>query len=718
MKILKVNLTVLVLAPFLLCGFVHCENDFERTETPTKTPTSTTQAPAVGETTTAAAAAPVVGDSTRYARLLKVLRDPKAFAAQRYHAATQRVIARADHQPPAGLPYRRALQPHVAAAAPPSAYHKMRPPIMRRVQNGLPVNGAPPRFAYDTPKGGQNHLPSKSLVPFNAGKVSVYRPPFTYAQQQTHPNSLVLQSAATVQATKHQLQQPQPHFGEYNFQASPPFSGKAIVRPLLEPHDPNYRQHLQQLQQYAGKPQQMVQQYPIPQQQQHQQQQQQQQQSTSHFPTLYQSALKQTANRAPTFHYETMRPHEEPVLHPHVKHEQPPPGSAGYAVYEHNDLAEEEQAYAHPHANYPPTARTEEISQQYQRLQQQSQRATPDTTASEQQAEEYIKFMNSNDYFLPKREPNYRQRDTQQDSQQNSQQLQLQQHKQQRAREQQQQQQTTHNHYPHTQSQAQAQQQHSQHIQYSKASVSDSASFSSATASAADAATNYLNQPIQVSQLFYQEDPVPSIVRGSYQAGNNLFVVKSDGNKAVKHVVPSPSTRAPTTQAPAYAKVRYNSQQSRTPEPQRFEFTERDAVHSAYTNSPPSFGSGHEHLHYRTASEFSTSTTPDLSASSNNNFGTATMPSADDPEDDEDVQSASSDFYGRVPPRLSTSAGDVPAAPTSPTPVEQKDTEDYCERMCANVQDGDEEIVCGSDGYMYTSEAQMECYASCLHIGE
>lgn len=56
--------------------------------------------------------------------------------------------------------------------------------------------------------------------------------------------------------------------------------------------------------------------------------------------------------------------------------------------------------------------------------------------------------------------------------------------------------------------------------------------------------------------------------------------------------------------------------------------------------------------------------------------------------------------------------------PTSPAPVEQKDTEDYCERMCANVQDEDEEIICGSDGYMYTSESQMECYATCLHIGE
>ena len=45
-----------------------------------------------------------------------------------------------------------------------------------------------------------------------------------------------------------------------------------------------------------------------------------------------------------------------------------------------------------------------------------------------------------------------------------------------------------------------------------------------------------------------------------------------------------------------------------------------------------------------------------------------------------------------------------------------EDQEDYCERTCSTI-DGDE-VVCGSDGYMYTSEAQLECYSSCLHIGE
>lgn len=67
------------------------------------------------------------------------------------------------------------------------------------------------------------------------------------------------------------------------------------------------------------------------------------------------------------------------------------------------------------------------------------------------------------------------------------------------------------------------------------------------------------------------------------------------------------------------------------------------------------------------------------------------------------------DLYSRIPL--------VPSSTAKPT-GEQKDTEAYCEKICANVQDEDEEIVCGSDGFMYTSEAQMECYASCLHIGE
>ncbi|XP_050333620.1 BRD4-interacting chromatin-remodeling complex-associated protein [Bactrocera neohumeralis] len=669
----------------LLCSFTHCAD--EATE---KLP-STHAPPSAGTD-----AAQLATNSTRYARLMKILQDPKALAAKRYRAAAQRVIARADNLQAGGMPNRRPL-----AGAPPQ--QKSRPPIMRRIQNGLPVNGAPPRFTFEKPKGVINHLPSKGPVPFNAGKVSVYRPPYPFAahsQPQTHPNALLSQSTAPSQTVKHQqqLQQLQQH-EEFNFKASPPYNGKAIVRPLLEPHDPNYRQHLQQLQQYAGKPHHMIQQHPIPQQQQLQKP--HIQQPYPGYPALLQSK-QQSPNRPPTFHYEMIRPHEEPVLHPHVKHEHPVPNSAGYAVYENNELAEEEVPYSHPHAHYPPTVRTEEAAQHYASMRQQPQHTDTETAAAHE-AEEYIKFMNSNDYFLPKHEPNYKQLDTQSDKHQVRQQEYLQ-REQPAAPEPVQ---RSHAHYLPSQ-------QHTQHIQYIQPTTSND---NVASGSGSSAANNYLNNPIQVSQLFYQEDPVPAIVRGSYQTGSNLFVVNSDGNKAVKHVIPAPTTIAPTTLAPAYSKVRYNALHSRTPEPLRFEFTERDAVHASYTNSPPqAYGDDNEHLRYRTsAAAFSTSTTQNLPISSSHNYGSDTSLSADDPEDDEDVQSASSDFYGRVPVRQST-PGDAPSMSTSPAPVEQKDTEEYCERMCANVHDEDEEIVCGSDGYMYTSESQMECYASCLHI--
>lgn len=78
-------------------------------------------------------------------------------------------------------------------------------------------------------------------------------------------------------------------------------------------------------------------------------------------------------------------------------------------------------------------------------------------------------------------------------------------------------------------------------------------------------------------------------------------------------------------------------------------------------------------------------------------------------------------FYGRQPITVKESfpALQPPnSTPPSGTPVEQTDTEEYCEGICATVEDEQEEILCGSDGYMYTSEAQLECYASCLHIGE
>lgn len=56
--------------------------------------------------------------------------------------------------------------------------------------------------------------------------------------------------------------------------------------------------------------------------------------------------------------------------------------------------------------------------------------------------------------------------------------------------------------------------------------------------------------------------------------------------------------------------------------------------------------------------------------------------------------------------------------PIQPVESPPKDNEAYCEKICANVYDENDEIVCGSDGYMYTGESQLECYSSCLNIGK
>ncbi|XP_067643453.1 RNA-binding protein 33 [Eurosta solidaginis] len=667
-----------------------------------------------------------IANSTRYARLMKMLQDPKASISKRYHAVMQRVITRADHLPPVGNPQRRSS----SAVYPPSLpFHQVRPPMMRRIQHGSPANAVGlSRNVYDVPKGNANYPHSKGPVPFNAGKLSFHRSPFVHTQpqqhklQQSHANVLIPHTSFVEPQHQHQYQASQPHpqyqpspqhqlhpqqaqqqqhHEEHNFKASPPFNGKAIVRPLLEPHDPNYRQHMQQLQQYVGgnQPQLTIKQYPIP------QQPLQQQHQSPHFPqaSLLQAQPLQTFshNHGPRFHYETIRPREEPVLQPHVKHILPPPGGAGYAVYENNELEGEEEP-PQPYATYyPPTPRAEESSHVFH---QSEPEANPASTAAIQEAEKYIEFMNSNDYFLPKREPNYKQRDTQQDRQQNQQQ---QREQQQQLLEQQQQSQIQQAYAQFSRAQTQT--------HYGNPAGSD-------TTIPDGAAANHLNAPIKISQLFYQEDPVPAVVRTSYQTGNNNhLVVNSNGKKAVKHIPQSQTTRSaastPTTSAPTYSKVRHNTPRNRTPEPQRFEFTERDAMPSAYTHSPSSatansFG---DQLRHRAAGTVGTASTPNLPATSSKNYNTANLSSADDPEDEEDVHSASSSFYGRMPVRQSTEA-DATTLPTPPAPVEQKDTEDYCEQMCANVQDSDEEIICGSDGYMYTSEAQMECYASCLHI--
>jgi len=91
--------------------------------------------------------------------------------------------------------------------------------------------------------------------------------------------------------------------------------------------------------------------------------------------------------------------------------------------------------------------------------------------------------------------------------------------------------------------------------------------------------------------LVLKQDPAPAnsaVVRGSYQAGQDVFVVKSDGNKAVKHVVSTPMSVQTSTQTPPRNQLLGKSHKSFTPEPLRFEFTEQDAIRGSmkYTQSP------------------------------------------------------------------------------------------------------------------------------------
>ncbi|XP_030375636.1 mediator of RNA polymerase II transcription subunit 15 [Scaptodrosophila lebanonensis] len=301
------------------------------------------------------------------------------------------------------------------------------------------------------------------------------------------------------------------------------------------------------------------------------------------------------------------------------------------------------------------------------------------------EAQQYLHFMSTNEYFLPKRDPNYKQLDSDHDQVRYHQEIQQQQ---------QQQQQLYQKHAP-----LQHQQQGASQLQNSPAHISDSSVSSS------------YNQPIKVSELFYQQDPAPrnsAVVRGSYQTSQNAFIVKSDGNKAVKHIVSTPlATQSTTTQSPpatSYSQVRHNGHKAQTPEPLRFEFTEQDAIggSSSYTRSPSS-----QQYYYET---IVSTPTPRPTLALSNPAPVITKPVseiADDAEDSADVEQSA--------PASLTPLPTTPVTPPEP-PTDPKDIEAYCEKICANVYDENDQIICGSDGYMYTGEAQLECYSSCLGI--
>ncbi|XP_055843031.1 myb-like protein AA [Episyrphus balteatus] len=320
------------------------------------------------------------------------------------------------------------------------------------------------------------------------------------------------------------------------------------------------------------------------------------------------------------------------------------------------------------------------------------------------QAKQYLNFMSSNEYFLPKVEPDYRKLDQskqqQQQKKKSSDNAALSSSPLQHYQQQQQQ------HHPQQQQQQQKQQRN----------VESSSSLNTAFT---------VNAPLRVSSSYSQAQahqaqansansfsnsyPAQAIV-GSFQGGNKDFVVSSDGKKNVQSIASTSFSSADASNhhqqrqnSPIFSSVLRPKLTDRASDPERVEFTEQDAIHVSYTSNPmDSLSRNGEKQNQQTDRRYVKPASAPTSQQQQQQDDDI------DDEEDEELMQASSDVYGRV-------KANPNETPTNPT-TEQKDTEEYCERICSNVQDEDEEVVCGSDGFMYTSEAQMECYASCLHI--
>ncbi|XP_044317597.1 uncharacterized protein LOC108045157 [Drosophila rhopaloa] len=314
------------------------------------------------------------------------------------------------------------------------------------------------------------------------------------------------------------------------------------------------------------------------------------------------------------------------------------------------------------------------------------------------EAQDYLQFMSTNEYFLPKRDPDFKKMDAERDQQKQLNQY-PQQYNQLNQQQQLQQQQ------PQQHQQLQHQQQPQQHQQQPQQHQPQKQHFPYKTGGLDNSVSSSYNEPIQVSDLFYQQDPAPAnsaVVRGSYQAGQDVFVVKSDGNKAVKHVVSTPMSVQTSTQTPPKTHHLAKSHKSFTPEPLRFEFTEQDAIRGSmkYTQSPSTQANQY---YYETVAQ--TAHEPAKAPGPILQLSKPIKEYSDDPEDSADTETGKQEEDPKVP------TGTSPATPDNP-----KDTESYCEKVCANVYDENDEIICGSDGYMYTGETQLQCYSTCLNI--
>ncbi|TMW51885.1 hypothetical protein DOY81_003014 [Sarcophaga bullata] len=640
-------------------------------------------------------------------------------------------------------------------------------PQLRRVHNSLNNAAAPPqsqniRFGFES-------LKSSKYIPSNKGA----NPSFLNKRPQllsSHPNSIHVPA----------LSQQYIH----NFKASPSFNGQVVIHPVTQTQkkapitnqDNNYPKYVKPQQQStnvaAGSVKQQQQQqkptiakypdfkqYPIPDQEkmqkyneQHEKYLQQQKYLTPQNPyyQMQQAQIQQQQKQQTQSQTQSQpQPYPPSLLHQELPAQTQQQQHTTYGGQQHSYLPQSHQQQQQhqqqlQQASIPIPIHDAAPGNQLQTIAFPSAATVPHKMYSvyeendmtelqnnnyqtaayhslDKDAQEYLRFMNTNEYFLPKKDPNYKQIDEETDRRQ-----------QYKGYE------PLHQNNQNQIGPVYQQLQQQQPIQ--AALYSNNLYGSEATGLAANSIST--NAGIPISQLYYQQEPSASssstVVRTSYQAGynQNQFVVNTQDKQVATYTVPqtaasTPSSVYATTPSPVYSYARHSSAGNRTPEPLRFEFTERDAMVGgvAYTHAPQ------EQLRYNSLvynsvtpimADVESSTISTLHsgyyssthkyANSKGGIKPVVENDEDDPEDGDDMEEAGNNLYGRQPVANSDSNSNKQSSTTVTPPSEQKDTEEYCERICAIVEDENEEIVCGSDGYMYTSEAQMECYASCLHI--
>ncbi|EDV40823.1 uncharacterized protein Dana_GF10702 [Drosophila ananassae] len=437
------------------------------------------------------------------------------------------------------------------------------------------------------------------------------------------------------------------------------------------------------------------------------------------FPQYVSEQYLQNFKASPRFNGNVIMKDHKPVYAPIQQHAIPVQASQylhypklfGQQGANFNIVPSQQTALQNPQFQQDPSSYAvhEESENQQKPLTNQAvnyRQAIPPVKESKE-AQKYLHFMGTNEYFLPKRDPDYKKLDAEHDQQKQLNQYPLQ-HQHTPLQQQQPLLQHHHQHQPlqlqqpQQHLQPQQPQQHQLPLQHQHQSLHQNLHYKTASGPDNSVSSSY-NEPIQVSDLFYQQDPAPAnsaVVRGSYQAGQDVFVVKSDGNKAVKHVVSTPMSVQASTQTPPKSHHLTKSHKSYTPEPLRFEFTEQDAIRGSmkYTKSPQ--GNAY---YYETVAQ--TPREPAKTPSPVLDVAKPIKEFSDDAEDSADTE------IGKQP-----EAPQTPTVTSTATQDSAQDTESYCEKICANVYDENDEIICGSDGYMYTGETQLQCYSSCLNI--